>query len=70
VKNVVDDATGSHKTWVHSSANDATERIPCGGIKPVPEFLSHPACKYIREMRQSTGPHVEALGRKHPCCAA
>jgi hypothetical protein len=43
VKDVVDDATGSHETWIHSSANYTTEGVPCSRVKPVPKFLNHPA---------------------------
>jgi len=39
VEEVVDDTAGDHETRIDGSTDDAPERVPCGGIKPVPEFL-------------------------------
>ena len=39
MQNTVDDTTGSHETRVYRPANNTAQRVPCSGVKPVPEFL-------------------------------
>lgn len=39
MEDIVNDTAGGHETGVDGTTNDATERIPCCGIKPVPKFL-------------------------------
>ena len=39
MEKVVDDTAGDHETRIDGSADDASEGVPCGGVKPVPEFL-------------------------------
>ncbi len=39
MQDVVDDATSGHEAGVHSSAHYTSKRIPCCGVKPIPECL-------------------------------
>lgn len=36
---MVDGAAGDHKTGVQSTAGDASQRMPCSVVEPVPELV-------------------------------
>jgi hypothetical protein len=39
MQSIIDDPAGSHETRIYRPANNTAQRVPCGGVKPVPEFL-------------------------------
>ncbi len=39
MQHIVNDPASSHQAWVYGTANDTAQRVPSGGVEPVPEFL-------------------------------
>jgi hypothetical protein len=39
MQHAVNDPASSHQAGVYGTANDTAQRVPSGGIEPVPEFL-------------------------------
>ncbi len=68
VKNAVDNTASGHYARVHSPTNDTTQRVPGGGVKPVPEFLVQFFSIQTKEIAVAT--HIKAIFRKNLCRAA
>ena len=63
LQEIVDDTARGHETGIDGAANDATERVPCRGVKPVPEFLHRSG--QVEWLQYKHSAHIESFGREY-----